>query len=58
MTRERVQAWLDAYIEAWRSYDVQAIGALFSQAAEYRYHPYDEPLVGRDAIVESLLVYN
>jgi SnoaL-like protein len=52
MTRERVQAWLDAYVAAWRSYDADAIGELFSAAAEYRYHPYDDaPLSGRDAIV-------
>jgi ketosteroid isomerase-like protein len=53
MTRERVQAWLDAYVDAWRSYDADAIGDLFSDDAEYRYHPYDEPLRGRDAIVAS-----
>jgi hypothetical protein len=55
MTRERVQAWLDAYVSAWRSYDAGAIGALFSDAAEYRYHPYDEPLRGRQAIVDDWL---
>ena len=49
MTPERVQAWLDAYVAAWRSYD--GIAELFSADAEYRYHPYDEPLRGRDAIV-------
>ncbi len=55
MTPERVQEWLDAYVEAWRSYDAEAIGALFSDAAEYRYHPYDEPLRGCRAIVDSWL---
>jgi ketosteroid isomerase-like protein len=55
MTRERVQAWLDAYVEAWHSYDLDAIGALFSESAEYRYHPYDEPLRGRQAIVDDWL---
>jgi hypothetical protein len=49
MSHEHVQAWLDAYVSAWRSYD--GIGELFSADAEYRYHPYDEPLRGRDAIV-------
>ena len=53
MTRERVQAWLDAYVEAWRSYDPDAIGDLFSEGAAYRYHPYDEPLRGRQAIVDD-----
>jgi hypothetical protein len=55
MTREAVQEWLDAYVEAWRSYDPVQIGALFSDAAEYRYHPYDEPLRGRQAIVDDWL---
>jgi hypothetical protein len=48
MTRDEVQAWLDAYVAAWRSYD--GIAELFSADAEYRYHPYDEPLRGADAI--------
>jgi ketosteroid isomerase-like protein len=53
---ERVQAWLDAYVEAWRTYDRDAIAELFSADAEYAYHPYDdEPLRGREAIVESWL---
>jgi ketosteroid isomerase-like protein len=50
MTREQVQAWLDAYVSAWRTYDTDAIADLFSADAEYRYHPYDEPLRGPDAI--------
>jgi ketosteroid isomerase-like protein len=55
MTRERVQAWLDAYVEAWRSYDAEAIGELFAADATYRYHPYDDPEHGRDTIVEGWL---
>jgi ketosteroid isomerase-like protein len=49
------QRWLDDYVAAWRSYDRDAIAALFVADAEYRYHPWDEPVVGRDAIVESWL---
>jgi ketosteroid isomerase-like protein len=53
---ERVQAWLDAYVEAWRTYDRDAIGDLFSVDASYAYHPYDDaPLRGREAIVQSWL---
>jgi ketosteroid isomerase-like protein len=52
MTRDDVQRWLDAYVEAWRTYDPDAIGALFAEDATYRYHPYDqEAVVGRTAIV-------
>jgi SnoaL-like domain len=50
-----VTDWLTAYIEAWKSYEPEAIGALFSDDVEYRFHPYDEPVVGRDAVVEAWL---
>jgi hypothetical protein len=58
MKHEQVQAWLDRYVEAWRTYDESQIGELFSQDATYRYHPYDsgEDVVhGREAIVASWL---
>jgi hypothetical protein len=47
------QRWLDAYVAAWESYDADEIGALFSERAAYRYHPWDEPVLGRDAIVAN-----
>lgn len=53
MTRDDVQAWLDRYVAAWETYDPAAIGDLFAEDATYRYHPADEPIVGRDAIVRS-----
>jgi len=49
------QAWLDRYVAAWKRYDPQAIGDLFGEAASYRYHPEDDPLVGREAIVKDWL---
>lgn len=55
MTRDDAQAWLDGYVDAWRTYDPKAIGALFSENAEYRYHPWDDPVRGRDAIVADWL---
>ena len=54
LTHDAVQAWLDAYVDAWRTYDPEAIGALFAKDATYAYHPYDkgeEVLRGREAIV-------
>jgi hypothetical protein len=51
--REQIQRWLDAYVAAWKSYDREQIAALYSDNASCRYHPYDEPIIGRDAIVES-----
>lgn len=35
-----VAAWLNAYSEAWRTYDPRAIGNLFSNDAAYRNGPF------------------
>ena len=57
MTHDDVQLWLDRYIAAWSSYDASAIGDLFAEDAEYRYHPWDEHRShGREAIVAQLAV--
>ena len=53
VTREQVQSWLDAYVEAWRSYDPAAIGDLFTEDARYAYRPHEARLEGREAIVAS-----
>jgi hypothetical protein len=58
MTHDEVQAWLDRYVAAWRSYDPAAIGDLFSVDAAYRYHPWDEPTHGRETIVRDWLEPN
>jgi hypothetical protein len=55
MDREAAQAWLDRYVAAWRSYDRDEIAELFSVDVAYRYHPYDEPVTGRDAVVATWL---
>jgi ketosteroid isomerase-like protein len=55
MERVDVDEWLDAYVAAWKSYDREEIAALFSADVVYRYHPYDEPVRGRDAVVSSWL---
>ena len=41
MDRNALQAWLDRYVEAWKSYDPDQIASLFGEEATYRYHPYD-----------------
>jgi ketosteroid isomerase-like protein len=53
MDSDSVSAWLEGYVGAWRSYDREQIGQLFAEDAQYRYHPYDSPIRGREAIVES-----
>jgi hypothetical protein len=55
LTREHVQRWLDGYVAAWRSYDADAIRALFAADVSYAYHPWDEPLRGPDAVAASWL---
>lgn len=55
MNADSVGRWLVGYVEAWKSYDPESIGALFSEDALYRYHPHDEPLRGRGAVVASWL---
>ena len=56
MARSAVQAWLDRYVDAWKSYDPDQVASLFADDATYRYHPYDpedEVVRGRDAIVRD-----
>ena len=55
MERAGAQRWLERYVAAWLSYDPAEIAGLFSEDVEYRYHPYDEPVRGRDAVVASWL---
>jgi ketosteroid isomerase-like protein len=50
-----VDRWLQAYVEAWRSYDREQIAALFAEDVNYRYHPYDDPVEGRAAVIQAWL---
>ncbi len=52
--RAAVSAWLNAYVTAWKSYDKDAIRALFSEDAVYMHNPFTtKPLQGREAIIED-----
>jgi hypothetical protein len=55
ITHEHVQRWLDDYAHAWETYDADDIALLFTDDAEYRWHPADDPEVGRDTIVHAWL---
>ena len=55
MNRDDVDRWLARYVAAWKSYDRSEIEALFSADAQYRYHPWDEPVVGAAAIADDWL---
>jgi len=55
MDQQTAQDWLARYVDAWRSYNRDDISGLFTEDVVYRYHPNDEPTVGRDAVVASWL---
>jgi ketosteroid isomerase-like protein len=48
-------AGLRAHVEAWKRYDREQIGALFAEDVKCRYHPYDDPVEGRQAVVSAWL---
>jgi ketosteroid isomerase-like protein len=48
---ERLMEWLASYRRAWIERDAAAAGALFTEDAVYREHPFQAPHVGREAIV-------
>ena len=52
---ETAQDWLDQVCRCVDAYDPDDVSGLFSEDVAYRYHPYDEPIVGRDAVVASWL---
>ena len=50
--------WLDRYEQAWRNNDAAQIGALFTDDAVYRWHPWEEAsdgADGRDEIIQAWL---
>lgn len=55
MDKATVARWLEDYVAAWKAYDPDQIAALFSEDVKYRYHPHDEPIEGRTAVVEAWL---
>ncbi len=50
ITRAGVTTWLEGYERAWRSTGTAALRELFSQDATYQLSPYDQPVLGLDAI--------
>jgi hypothetical protein len=42
-------------MRAWETYAPETIGDLFTDDATYYFHPYDKPVVGRQAIVGAWL---
>jgi uncharacterized protein (TIGR02246 family) len=51
VTKKDFEKWIDGYIKAWKSNNAQEIGKLFTEDAIYSTGPFDEPWVGRQAII-------
>lgn len=54
-TRETLERWVDGYRTAWTSNEPADIEALFTNDASYRFRPFDDPVVGHEAIVAGWL---
>ena len=52
LTLERFTAWMAAYGRASAENDPQASANLFAENARYYENPFEEPIVGREAIYE------
>jgi len=50
MDERRFKRWLEAYREAWEQGKPDAVVKLFADGAHYHETPFDEPMVGADAI--------
>jgi hypothetical protein len=50
--RETFEGWLDAYGRAWEAGDPEAAAKLFTEDAAYHETPFDEPMRGREEILE------
>jgi len=53
MERADLARWLADYVAVWKSYDPEAIAALFSEDVSYSYRPHGDTITGRDAVVKS-----
>ena len=50
LTVEALKSWLEAYGRAWETQDPELAASLFRADATYHEVPFDEPMLGRDAI--------
>jgi uncharacterized protein (TIGR02246 family) len=46
----QVESWIDAYAQAWRDKNADAVAALFTPDASYQVHPTGASHQGREAI--------
>lgn len=48
--RQSVERWVERLFAAWREADPERASSLFTMDAEYRAHPFRDPLLGREQI--------
>jgi ketosteroid isomerase-like protein len=48
--RRAVLSWVETYERAWRTPGIEELSALFTTDATYLQSPYEQPVVGLDAI--------
>jgi SnoaL-like domain len=48
--RAMVSRWLAGYEAAWRAPGTEGLAGIFTRDAGYRHSPYEQPVVGLDAI--------
>lgn len=53
MNKGDVEKWLESYVKAWKSNNPQEIGDLFTEDALDSTGPFDEPWMGRQAIIDG-----
>jgi len=49
-TTSSVEAWAEAYRQAWEEADAEAVKALFAEGSSYRSNIFEDPHIGRDGI--------
>ena len=52
MTRDQLQAWIDAYERAWRTPGTDLLSELFADDASYSTAPFENPFRGLAAIAD------
>jgi hypothetical protein len=48
--RQSAEHWVEGLFAAWREADPERASSLFTTDAEYRAHPFRDPLLGREQI--------
>lgn len=53
MDEAEFSRWLDSYGRIWESKYPEGVSELYAASVAYHWTPFDDPLVGRDQIVEA-----